>query len=30
MSEAKMTDVFRGIRDAVGEYSCELLASELE
>ena len=29
MSEAEMTDVFRGIRDAIGEFSRELLASEL-
>ncbi len=29
MNEAQMTDVFRGIRDAIGEFSRELLASEL-
>lgn len=29
MSEAEMTDVFRGIRDAIGGFSRELLASEL-
>ena len=29
MSDDEMTDVFRGIRDAVGTFSRELLASEL-
>ena len=29
MNEEQMTDVFRGIRDAIGEFSRELLASEL-
>ena len=30
MSDEEMTDVFRGIRDAIGKFSRELLASELE
>ena len=30
MSEEEMADVFRGIRDAIGKFSRELLASELE
>ncbi len=29
MNDEEMTDVFRGIRDAIGEFSRELLASEL-
>lgn len=29
MTEEEMTDVFRGIRDAIGTFSRELLASEL-
>ena len=29
MSDEEMTDVFRGIRDAIGTFSRELLASEL-
>ena len=29
MSEEEMADVFRGIRDAIGKFSRELLASEL-
>ena len=30
MSDEEMADVFRGIRDAIGKFSRELLASELE
>ena len=30
MSDEEMTDVFRSIRDAIGEFSRELLASELD
>ena len=30
MTDEEMTDVFRGIRDAIGEFSRELLASELK
>lgn len=30
MTEEQMTDVFRGIRDAIGEFSRELLAVELD